>query len=1116
MAKDNYHLLIERLDGFIRKFYINQLIRGALYSVGLILAMFLVFSLSEYQFYFSTAARKSLFYSFLLTSIASTTFWVLIPAMRYFRLGKVISHEQAAQIIGSHFTTVKDKLLNILQLRKQAENQLDDASLIVASINQKTEEIKPIPFKAAIDLAQNRKYLRYALPPVVLLLAILVAAPSIISESTKRLINNDKEYAKPAPFSFIVNKGNLKAVQYQDYKLNVSTQGKVIPNEIFIDINGYRYQLLKDSANNFSYTFANVQKDVNFHLTSGGFGSETYTLDVIEKPNISSFEIALDYPSYLGKSDEVLKNTGDLIVPAGTNISWRFNTQNTDDVSFMFPDIAKAISIRKDGESSYNYSKKILKDQSYKIFISNKLLPKADSVTYNITVVPDLYPTISAQPFQDSTSQGVIFFAGDASDDYGLSSLTFNYKIKDEKGREGALMRAKLPITNPKQADFDYNFDIRKLELKPGQEVSYYFEVFDNDAVNGSKSARTAIMTYSMASIDQLEKNIDKNNDEIKNDIEKALKESKKIQEELKKIREKLLQQKEIDWQTRKELEKLMDRQKELDQIMQKANEKFQENLRNDEEMNKEKDPETKEKEDKIEEMIKDAMSDEMKELMKKIEEMMQKLNKDEALDMMKSMDKNQEQSEMRLDKLEEMFKELELENDIKEQLEKLDALAKEQEKLAEQTEKNQMPQDQLKEKQDDVNEKFKELDKKMDEIEKKNKELEKPKNIGDPGEKMNDIQKDLQDSKKELNQSQNSKAAKSQKSAAQKMKDMAQSMNKDMQSGEQEQLEEDIKAIRQLLENLVTLSFAQEGLITDVGKVEVNTPRYTKLVQQQYKLKDDFQIIEDSLVALSKRQIQVESFITDKLAEVKFNMKQALNNLEERQIPVALSEQQRTMKGANDLALMLSESMQKMQQQLSGMKPGNQMCDKPGGNNPKPGGKPKPGAVPMDKIGEGQQKLNKDLESMKQQSDKNGKSASSKEFAQMAAQQAALRKALRELDEAQKKRGQGSKEVQQILDQMDKIETDLVNKRLTNETLKRQQDILTRLLEADKSMREREYENKRKADAAREQPVRRPPALEEYLKRRQSELEIFKTSNPDLKDYYKKLVDSYYNALKK
>ena len=49
-----------------------------------------------------------------------------------------------------------------------------------------------------------------------------------------------------------------------------------------------------------------------------------------------------------------------------------------------------------------------------------------------------------------------------------------------------------------------------------------------------------------------------------------------------------------------------------------------------------------------------------------------------------------------------------------------------------------------------------------------------------------------------------------------------------------------------------------------------------------------------------------------------------------------------------------------------------------------------------MDKIGEGQQKLNKDLESMKQQSDKNGKSASSKEFAQMAAQQAALRKALR------------------------------------------------------------------------------------------------------------------------
>jgi len=151
---DNYQLLINKLDQFIRKYYINKLIRGVLYSVGLILLLFLAMSLLEYYYYFNSGVRKAMFFSFIGISLLALAGWVFVPLMKYFRLGSVISHEQAAQVIGAHFTDVKDKLLNILQLKKQSDANTN-RDLILASIDQKSDEIKPIPFKNAIDLSKT-------------------------------------------------------------------------------------------------------------------------------------------------------------------------------------------------------------------------------------------------------------------------------------------------------------------------------------------------------------------------------------------------------------------------------------------------------------------------------------------------------------------------------------------------------------------------------------------------------------------------------------------------------------------------------------------------------------------------------------------------------------------------------------------------------------------------------------------------------------------------------------------------------------------------------------------------------------------------------------------------
>lgn len=1103
--KDNYQLLITKLDEFIRKYYINQAIRGSLYSTGLILALFLGLNFAESYYYFTPSVKTPLFWGFVGISAVALVIWVVMPLMHYFRLGKIISHEQAASIVGDHFTNVKDKLLNILQLRKQADT-VEHRDLILASINQKSEEIKPVPFKAAIDLQKNRKYLKYALPPLLLLLFVLFAAPSLIKNATTRLFNYNKEFEKDAPFHLVIDKSNLKVVQFQDYELKVKVEGEVLPNEVFIDINGYEYRLTKEDATTFSYKFPNVQQDVPFKLFSGTVATPQYSLEVLKKPNIAGFDVKLDYPDYIGRADELVSNQGDLIVPVGTVVSWVLNAENTDDIKVSFMG-GNPQSIVRQGDTRFTFSKKMMIDEPYKLLISNAFLPKADSVSYSVTVVPDLYPTIGVEKFEDSLNKKRLYFVGDAGDDYGLRGLSFNYQIKGANGQQGAVQRVALPNPTNKNVQYQYTFNTEDLNLKAGDEVTYYFEVFDNDGVNGSKSAKTNVMVYTVPTVEQVEKQIAKNNDEIKDELKKAMKESKKIQDDLQKLREKMLQQKDIDWQMKKEAEKLMQRQQELEKQIQEAKQNFEENMQKEQEINKQ-DENLLKKQEQLQKMFEEIQNPEMKELLKQIEEMMQKMEKDQALDKMEEMKFNNEEMEKNLDRMQEMFKQMEVESMMQEQIDKLEELAKKQDELSQDTEQNKKSQEDLKKEQDALNKEFDKLEEKQEELEKKNQELKRPEEMPNTDQEDKEIKEDMKDSKEDLNQNQNSKASKKQKSASQKMKNKANKMKMAQQQGQEEALEEDMKALRQLLENLVTLSFDQEQVMKDFSTATENTPRYVKLVQQQKKLQGDFGMIEDSLQALAQRQAAIQTFVIEKVTDIKQNMSQSLDKLEDRKKFEGQDWQQRTMKNVNDLALMLSESMSQMQQQMSDM-PGKGGKPKPGKNK---GGK---GGEPKDKIGEGQKSVNESLKKLKERMQGMGKGEMSKEFAKAAAQQAAMREALKKKQKELQERGKGDKGLQDIIDQMEKTETELVNKKLNNETLKRNSDILTRLLESEKAERERKEDEQRKANTAKEQQNQMPPALQEYIKKRQAEVEQYQKVSPTLKPYYKQLVEDYFKSLK-
>ncbi len=1102
--QNNYDLLLEKLDEFIRKYYLNAAIRGMLYCTGLILLLFLAISLLESQFYFTGTTRRILWYGFLAVSLAAVGGWIVLPLSRYFRLGKTIDHERAATIIGQHFSNVQDKLLNVLQLRRQA-GQAGDHSLLLASIDQKSQEISPVPFRSAIDLKQNRHYLKFALPPLLVLLVILFAAPSLIKDSTSRLIRNGENFERPAPFTFRVPEG-LEVIQYGTYPLTVTVTGDVLPAEAYIEVEGYRYRLNRQSGNTFTYAFNNVQEDTPFRLTAGEVTSQDYLLDVLPKPSIAGFTVELDYPDYLGRPNEQLVNVGDLTVPVGTRMRWSFDTENTGNIGLRFASEDTTGQLRRDGADLYSFDKRAMRNDRYTLYVGNERLPVADSVTYGLSVIPDQYPQITVEVFPDTTDEQLVFFVGNASDDHGIRQLDFVYRLQHEGG-EAQEQRVSLSGRAGKQTRYDYVLDLRRdLPVVAGDQLTYYFEVADNDAVNGSKTAKTALMTYRVPTVREKEERAESNDSKVKDQLKKALDDTRELQAETKELRDKMLQEKEVDWKLKKEVEKLAERQQEIQKKIEAAKKAFEENLENE----AQEDERIQEKQERLQEMFEKSISEEMQELMEQIQQLMEELNKDETLEKMEQMELNDQEAEAELDRMLELFKQLEVEKEMQDAIEKMEELAEQQETLAEETKQQETPTEELQEKQEALQQEFQELEKKLEQVEQKNGALEKPMPLDTKKEEQEQVEQDMQEAQQKMQEQKPQEAAQKQQEAGQKMKKMAQQMQENMESMQMESNKEDMAAIRQLLENIVDLSFDQEETMDQLNVTTVNTPRYVELVQQQFRINNDFELVRDSLQALAKRNFQIETFITEKVTDIKGDLTGTVSELEERHTPQAANLQQRAMTGLNDLALMLNESMEQMQQQMAGQMQGQQQCQ-----NPQNSGQGKEGGKPSENPGsEGQKGIGEDMKNLKDGLEK-GQGGSSKEFAEMAARQAALRRALEKKQQERQQGGEGKDgQLQELIEEMNAAEEELVNKRLTNESLMRQQDILTRMLEHERSEREQKMDEQRKSESAEQQRRELPPSLEDYVKQRRAEVESFRRVPPQLKPYYQTLVDEYFRSL--
>ncbi|CAG5010423.1 hypothetical protein DYBT9275_04713 [Dyadobacter sp. CECT 9275] len=1096
--------LLLRIQEYRQKYYQNRLLKGIIFTAALLLTVFLFFNTLEYFGRFSSAVRGMLFFGFLGVLAFSFFQWVIQPLIDLSGLRKPLSDEEAALQIGEYFPEIGDKLLNTLQLRNLSGTQSD---LIDASIRQKSGQLLIVRFSDAIRFNENKKWLKYAVYPLAAITAILLFNPSFFSSSSERIIHFQKNYTY-APFSFFIQNKDLKAYKNEDFTLKLALKGQALPQAVYLVQNGSRFKLDQEDGQHYSYLFKNLQRGVTFSFEAAGYSSSEYKISVVERPSLLSFDVNLHYPGYLNKPSETLTNVGNLSVPEGTTIEWNFNTSSTRSLGIRFDSDSALMEAKEKDSDHFAIRRAARKSAQYQVLLKNNETSNADKIGYYIHVIPDKHPVMTLENFQDTTLYNYFVLGGSIADDYGFSQLKLFYTIQRQSEKSPSAPKG-IPIPFNKTVNtqsFFFQWYVDSLQLVPGDKIEYYAQVWDNDGVNGPKSSRSRSVLFTVPSKDQLEAEIRKSEQETENQIQSALKKAQSLEKDLNTLDNRLKTNKELDFKEQKQIEEILKKREELMKELQALQEKHQNSNEKSRQFNQQS-PELQDKIDKLQKLMNELMDKDTEKLYKELQKLLEQKQSERMSSMMEKLRNKERNLEKELERTMKLFKQMQMEQKMENLVNKLDDLAEKEEKLAEKSQENdknknsedkKSKNEELKEEQQKIQDEFEKAKENIQEIEKLGEEIEKP--VDPKKEEQKEASEQMNDSKQQLTRQQNPKAAEAQKKAAKTMKKMSKEMSEAMESAEMEQMQENMDDLRDILENLITLSFDQETLMKDFRGVSLQDPRFIKLGQQQLKLKDDAKIVEDSLYALASRMVQIQSFITRELNDMKGYMDESVKSIRDRHINVATAKQQSSMTAMNNLALMLSDVFNQMQQQMAMAMPGSGKGKKGKQKGEQPG------------MGEMQEKLNGQMKQLG--SGKEGQGNQSEKLARMAAEQAMIRKMVQDLIESQKGTEIGKqlgKELQEIADKMDQTETDLVNKRITPELIKRNQEIKTRLLESEKAMKEQDEDEQRKAQTAKQVPRQPPAAFEKYIQEKEKQTELLRTVPPTFSPFYKKEVDTYF-----
>src|SRR5690606_15012019 len=630
--------------------------------------------------------------------------------------------------------------------------------------------------------------------------------------------------------------------------------------------------------------------------------------------------MVLDYPDYTNRQDETLKSTGNAVVPEGTKVSWELQTKATDEVFLYALD---TLQFKSEKTNVFSANKQLFNNFDYSLSTSNKKLSNYENLAFKIDVVKDEYPELDIKMEKDTIDDQTLYFYGKASDDYGFNKLELVYY---PSGNDAEQKRETLSVSASNVTEFITAFP-NNLELEEGIPYELYFQVFDNDRVNGFKSSKSAVFTYRKRTREEeTQKKLEEQSETIR-DLNKSLERFQEQEQSLEELKQTQREKTNLNFNDQKKLESFLKRQKQQDEMMKNFNKKLKDNLEEFQKENTQPDAFKEDLQKRLQENEEQLIRDEQ--LLEELQELQEKINNEQLIRKLEELSKQYNNKKRSLEQLLELTKRFYIEKKLDKLSEDLNKLAEAQEQLS-----NQPEETNAKENQEDLNKQFEDYKKQLDELQNDNKALKKPMEI--PRDKLdeNEVDKEQQNATESLEEKESTqdeqqksnsqqKAKQAQKKAAQKMKQMSEGMQSAMQMASGEQLQEDAAMLRQVLDNLVLYSLDQEDLMEKISNIDVAHNKYADYLRKQNSLRENFEHIDDSLFALSLRQPKLSETVNKEISEVYFNIDRALSQFAEGRTFQGASNQQFAITSANNLADFLSDILDNLQEQMS-MSQGN------------------------------------------------------------------------------------------------------------------------------------------------------------------------------------------------
>lgn len=1114
---NNYNSILKIINKVVKQVRLNKFIKYFSISLLFTFISILLLGFLEYLFRFDHEIR------FIILSTISFLFisfigFNLVSFLRYkLSITSNIEIKNAAELIGAKFDDIKDQLFNAIQLFEE-KNTKFSSDLIDASLESVYKNISSKDLSNVIDSKDAKIILSRSLGTAfIIIISFFTLSP--LSNAINRIYNYDISYEEPLKFSFNIEPGNSRITKGDDIEINVNVIG-IAPKSIGLfykdedDAQFNKINLSLDSNQTSSYKLTELSRSVVYYVKADDIQSDQFKIEVLNRPLINSLAIEVIPPSYSKLPIEILNDNGNIQALKGSLVKFNIGAnKELKKAEIVFSD-STTLPLELNNKSASS-ELRLLTEQDYSIrLIDEENISNENPIQYSIKIIDDEFPFIELTNLTEDIKLGatdLIPISVKVSDDFGFSKLTLNYRLSASRYKEvtGQINSKIIDIDkNINEQIINHIWDISPEQLAEDDVVTFYLEIFDNDNISGPKSAKSVSINIRVPSLDELFAQADNVNKSAQEDFKEIFEEAKKLSDELKNIENELKKDsKEITYEEKDKIEKsiekfneLADKVEDIQQEMQKMQKDLAENNLLSEE--------TLKKYMELQELLDELSSPEMRESLERMQEMLKNLNRDQVQNSFEDMQLNEEMFQKSIERTLNLLKRVQAEQKMDELVKRAENLTEQLNELKEQTEQsdlnNQSENKNLQQKQDDVTSSLDKFEKEMEALKEMLEEIpemssEELDEIKEEFENQNNDEKS-NEAKEQIAKKMKQNAMQQQQQLSQNMQSMQQQMEQMMESMMMQSQMETFGEMYQALDNLLSLSKSQENLKEKSKSLSPNSPQFNKQAQEQNQLTQNLDRVLAQLGELSQKTFAITPEMGRALGNARSEMSQAVNQMQGRNGSLAFQKQSGAMQSLNEAANLMQSMM-------------NQMMNQSGGGS---------GMMSMmqqlQQLSQQQMNLNQMTQMLKSGQMTQQQMAQMQRLAQ---QQQMIQKSLEQLNKETKETGQSKKlagNLEDIINEIKEVVQNMNTQKVDDDLIESQNRILSKLLDAQRSINERDFEKNRESNEGKNIAQDSPGELllnnKEILDRLRDQL--LNAAKEGYSKDYQELIKKYFEALEK